>query len=66
MDAATIIPGGIRPSDHWHRRTNDGTCSRCRREVPEDDVPLLLWRNDGHDMLAYCERCLNGLPPLDS
>jgi hypothetical protein len=64
MDASAIIPGGIRPTDHWHIRRSDGTCSRCRREVPEKDVPLYLWKND--DMLTYCERCLDGLPPFDA
>lgn len=53
-----FVPGGIKPEDHWHRRTNDGTCSRCRALIPEGDGPLLLWMNDGHDMLAYCEDCL--------
>jgi hypothetical protein len=67
MNPADIIPGGIRPTDHWHRRTSDDTCSRCRRQVPEDDVPLHLWKNGRTtDMLTYCERCLEGLPPLDS
>jgi hypothetical protein len=53
-----LIPYGIKPEDHWHIRTTDDTCSRCREPIPEDDVPLLLWRNGGHDMLAYCEGCL--------
>jgi hypothetical protein len=57
-----MIAGGIRATDHWHVLTNDGTCSRCRREVPDGEVPLLLWR--GSDLLIYCERCLHGLPPL--
>lgn len=26
--------------------------------IPEDDVPILIWRDDGADMLAYCEGCL--------
>jgi len=54
-----IIPGGILPNDHWHRGTNDGTCSRCRREARwGDGVPVMLWKNDGNDMLIYCEACL--------
>ncbi len=53
-----FVPGGIRPTDHWRRGTNDGTCSRCRREVPDDEVPLMFWSADGHDMLIYCEMCL--------
>jgi hypothetical protein len=63
---ADIIPGGVQAADHWHRRTDDGTCSRCRREVPDQDVPLRVWSPNGQDMLTYCERCLDGLPPLDA
>jgi hypothetical protein len=61
---AAMIPGGIKPTDHWHIRLNDGTCSRCRKEVPDDDVPLMLFGaadNEGDcDMLIYCEACLAG------
>ncbi len=53
-----LIPGGVLLNDYWHRGTNDGTCSRCRCEVPEVDVPLMLWSEDGEDMLIYCEACL--------
>jgi late competence protein required for DNA uptake (superfamily II DNA/RNA helicase) len=56
--ARQLIPGGIQPSDHVHRRKNDMTCSRCRSEIAEDEVPLMLWLNAGEDMLIYCERCL--------
>lgn len=58
IDITALIPGGIKPTDHWHVRTNDDTCSRCRKEVPEEDVPLLLWSQDGENMLIYCEACL--------
>lgn len=58
LSVEQIVPGGIRPTDHWHRGMNDNTCSRCREEVPEEDVPLLFWKNDGHDLLIYCEACL--------
>ena len=53
-----MIPGGVQPADHWHVGRDDGTCSRCRQPVPDDDVPLRLWRKNGHEMLTYCERCL--------
>lgn len=56
-DISIFIPGGIRETDHWHRGTNDNTCSRCREPVPERDAPLLLFANDGEDMLIYCDRC---------
>lgn len=54
----SLVPGGIRLTDHWHIRTDDGTCSRCRQTPPESDVPLLMWNDGGHNMLRYCERCL--------
>ncbi len=53
-----ILPGGILGTDHWHRLTNDNTCSRCDADIAEGEVPLMLWSQDGHDMLIYCERCL--------
>jgi len=56
--AAFVVPGGIRATDHLHIKTNDGTCSRCRRPVPDDDVPLMIWSDDGENMLVYCESCL--------
>jgi hypothetical protein len=64
IDIKRLIPGGIKPTDRWHRGTNDGTCSRCRKEVPERDVPLMLWANDGEDMLIYCHACL-GIEPAE-
>jgi hypothetical protein len=57
-NAGQFVPGGIKPTDHWHRKTNDGTCSRCRALVPEDEVPLMMWSPDGQDMLIFCESCL--------
>lgn len=53
-----FVPGGILATDHWHIGRNDGTCSRCRKPVPDDDVPLRLWKRGGHDMLTYCEAYL--------
>lgn len=55
-DISDFVPGGIRPTDHVHIRINDGTCSRCRREVG-DDVPLMLWIGAGENMLIYCRTC---------
>jgi hypothetical protein len=52
-----FIPGGIKPTDHVHHVTSDDTCSRCRKAVPDDQVPLILWFNDAVDMLVYCEDC---------
>lgn len=53
-----LVPGGILSTDHVHRGTNDNTCSRCGEDVRDDEVPLLLWSQDGHNLLIYCERCL--------
>lgn len=57
LTAQDMIPGSIRPTDHVHRITNDNTCSRCRQWVGEDGVPLMLFFNDGEDLLIYCEAC---------
>ena len=62
-----LVPGGIKPTDHWHSITNDNTCSRCSSVIRDHEVPLLLWSNDGHDLLIYCETCLGVTPqpPLE-
>lgn len=51
------LPGGILPSDHWFDQTHDDTCSRCRKPIPDTDVPLLLYAGRGSRMLAYCTKC---------
>lgn len=54
-----LIPGGILESDHRHHITNDNTCSRCRRLVAENEVPLMAWvGEEGEDLLIYCSACL--------
>ena len=55
-----FVPGGVLPDDHWHILISDDTCSRCRKPIPEDQVPLMLWSGDGSRMLSYCETCLGG------
>ena len=67
MQIDQLLPGGIRGDDHWHRGRNANICSRCREDVPEDDVPLMLWSQDGNDMLIYCEKCcgVEKMPPID-
>lgn len=60
-----LIPGGILPTDHWHIGTNDDTCSRCRRPIHEDEVPLMLWDDSRENMLIYCTTCLQGRPAND-
>jgi hypothetical protein len=58
INTEQIIPGGIKPTDHWHRITSDNTCSRCRTEIGFDECPLLLWTDDRMNLLIYCEACL--------
>lgn len=53
-----IVPGGLRGTDHIHRKTNDNTCSRCREDIDDDEVPLMLWSQDGENLLIFCEECL--------
>lgn len=62
IDIAIFVPGGILATDHVHRKTNDRTCSRCRKLVPDEEVPLMFWLNGdprGY-MLIYCGDCLDG------
>jgi hypothetical protein len=53
-----LVPGGILPSDRLHVGTYDETCSRCRKPIPEEQVPLLLWTNHGNDLFSFCCDCL--------
>lgn len=55
-----IVPGGILATDHVHRETDDGICSRCGEIIADGDAPLMLWLPpDRTDMLVYCTRCLD-------
>ena len=56
-DISTFVPGGIFKTDRLHHITNDDTCSRCRRPIREDEVPLMLWPNGGWDMYLFCNDC---------
>jgi hypothetical protein len=31
-------------------------CSYCSASLPEDDVPLIMWKGDGH-AAQFCETC---------
>ncbi len=55
----TTIPGGILDRDHIHAGAEDGTCSRCRRPIPEDEVPVRYWEGDGPGLRiwVYCDGC---------
>lgn len=59
---AELVPGGIQPTDYRHLVQNDGTCSRCRKVIPDDDVPIIAWLHGGLTMLAYCEACCGEKP----
>lgn len=66
VDIATFVPGGIKPTDHWHRDDNDGTCSRCRDLVSDYGDPLTMWSGCGNKVLIYCWACLTPVPPAGS
>lgn len=57
-----LVPGGIKPTDHLHVETNDGTCSRCGERPPVGDAPLMLWLRGGHDLYIFCFACLMAEP----
>lgn len=61
-DITNFIPHGILSTDHWHRGTNDGACSRCRALISNYDVPLMLFSASGDDMVIYCQACLTSVP----
>jgi NAD-dependent SIR2 family protein deacetylase len=45
---------------HLHYITSDNTCSRCRRKIPDDDIPLRFWpKSDPRYMLIYCDDCID-------
>lgn len=54
-----LVPNGILPSDHVHLHVYDETCSRCRKPIPDHEVPLQIF--EGNAMLSYCEPCC-GVP----
>ena len=58
IDLAAVVPGGIWSTDHVHDPGYDETCIRCRTQIADDDVPLLVWLPpDQRRMLAYCRYC---------
>jgi hypothetical protein len=62
-EISMLIPGGVLVTDHIHRKTNDGTCSRCRKVVDDGEVPLMFFVGDGEDMLIYCTACVDAPKP---
>jgi hypothetical protein len=60
-----IVPGGFLPTDHVHVHGNDNTCSRCRCEIDECEMPLMLWFGGGDRLLIFCWACMkkNGGEP---
>ena len=56
-----IVP---RPGFAWHRvawgRPDSPMrplCSYCHGKIGEDDVPLMLWKDDG-SMAQFCDDCI--------
>jgi hypothetical protein len=50
----------ILDTDHLHYKTSDETCSRCRRKLNEDEIPLRFWpKSDTNYMLIYCDDCID-------
>lgn len=47
----------IKQSDHINFETSDELCSRCRKPVRDDQVPLRVWSHDGKHMRIYCQCC---------
>ena len=60
---SALIPGGVLESDHAHVGSSDETCSRCRRPIRDDEVPLRCWEGDGTVMWIYCGGCSGFLRP---
>ena len=58
-----LIPGGILESDHAHVGTSDETCSRCRRPIRDDEVPLRCREGDGTVKWIYCDDCSGFVGP---
>lgn len=49
----------IRKWHHRHYITSDDTCSRCRRKIADDEIPLRFWpKSDRNYMLIYCDACI--------
>ena len=52
----------IRKTDYLHYITSDETCSRCRRKIPDEDIPLRFWpRENRNYMLIYCDDCIDSV-----
>ena len=59
MSLETFVPGGIQPSDHVYVIVSDNACSRCRREIREEEVPLMIWAGrEGTFLWIYCDDCI--------
>jgi hypothetical protein len=50
------------PDERW--RENEERCADCRQMIDsmfdedgQEMLPLLLWRNEGNEMLRLCMRC---------
>lgn len=51
----------VKATDHEYFETSEERCSRCRNDIGEEEVPLLLWRqSDSRYMYIFCEECTKG------
>ena len=51
----TVVADGI----CWFTTWPDDSCSVCRGRLPEDEVPLMLWKDVGDQtwQAQFCETC---------
>jgi len=53
-----IFECALKETDVVAYKTWDGRCSRCRREIREEEVPLHLWDEKDHNIMwTFCEDC---------
>lgn len=55
------VPGGILDTDQMHDEY-DCTCSRCRRDIGSEEVPIVVFVHDPDSsgdkgLVAYCDDC---------
>jgi len=54
-----LIPGGgVKDTDFLHNGWYDETCSRCRKPIPDEEIPLLVWLENRNKMYSYCAECM--------
>ena len=66
-----LLKVNVLPTDKIYYMTSENICSRCRRKLREDEVPLMFWpeppegeryTDHGRDwLLIYCNDCIEGV-----